>query len=63
MVSLVIGVVLLAASVFLFRMAMPKDGEPTRIPDKWGLPTMTAVAILCLGVTAIVLIAKGMMPA
>jgi len=60
MISLIIGIVLLVASVVLFRLAIPREGKPSRIPDRYGLPTVVAIAILCLGTTAIVLIAQGM---
>jgi hypothetical protein len=63
MISLIIiGIVLLAATVFLFVKAVPKEGQPSRIPDKWGLPTLIPIGLLCLGTAAIVLIAKGMFP-
>jgi hypothetical protein len=62
MINLVIGIVLLALTVYLFMQVIPKEGRPSRIPDKWGLPTAVSIAVLCLGVTAIVFVAKGMFP-
>jgi hypothetical protein len=59
MISLILGVIFLILTVVLFVKVMPKEGRPSRIPDKWGLPTLVSIAILCLGVAGIVLVAQG----
>jgi hypothetical protein len=59
LIYLVIGVVVVVAAWALLRWLAPKEGEPRRIPDKWGLGTAVPMAILTLGVAGVLFIAKA----
>lgn len=59
MIYLIAGSVLLLATVVLYVWVLPRDGQPSRLPNKWGLVTMLPVFITCLGVAGLVLIAKS----
>ena len=62
MVNIAIGIVLLIATVLLFMWAVPRGGQPSRVPEKWGLGTAVPLVILCLGVAGCLFIAKGFFP-
>lgn len=59
MIYLVTGSVLLLATIVLYVCVLPRDGQPSRIPNKWGLATMLPIFITCLGVAGLLLIAKS----
>jgi hypothetical protein len=62
MINLAAGLLLLATTVGLFLWVTPKEGQPSRVPDRWGLGTMVPILILCLGIAGCVLVAKGIYP-
>jgi hypothetical protein len=62
MLMILIGVVTLVVTVVLFRWGVPKDGQPSRVPNKWGLGTMFPIALMCLGLSGLVLVLKGIFP-
>jgi hypothetical protein len=62
MISLALGVVLLAATVGLFLWGIPKNGQPSRIPNKWGLGAAFPILVMSLGIFGIILAIKGIFP-
>jgi hypothetical protein len=62
MISLISGIVLLAATVWLFLWGIPKNGQPSRIPNKWGLGAAFPILVMSLGIFGIVLAIKGIFP-
>jgi hypothetical protein len=59
MLMILIGAVLLALTVALFVWGVPRDGQPSRVPNKWGLATAFPIALMCLGVFGLVVLLKG----
>jgi hypothetical protein len=56
-IMIVIGAVMLVASVFLLRWAMPKEGQQKTLPS-W--VTMTVpMLVLVFGILGVTLVAKG----
>ena len=62
MISLAFGIVLLAATVVLFLWGIPKNGQPSRIPDKWGLGAGFPILVMSLGIFGLILAIKGIFP-
>jgi hypothetical protein len=57
MVNLIAGIILLLITLVLCIWARPRNGEPTRIPDKWGMAMLFPVAVLGLSIAGVMLIA------
>jgi hypothetical protein len=49
-------------TVALFQWGIPKEGQPSRVPNKWGLGTMFPIALMCLGLSGLVMVLKGIFP-
>jgi hypothetical protein len=62
MTLIILGVLLLVACGVLFKWAIPKDGQPSPITQKWGMGTMLPIVVMCLGFGGIILVIKGMFP-
>jgi hypothetical protein len=62
MLMISIGIVLLALTVTLFMWGVPRGGQPSRVPTKWGLSTAFPIAVMCLGVFGFVFLLKGIFP-
>lgn len=62
MVNLAIGLVLMVASVAAFRWGIPKDGQPSRVPNKWGLGVAFPILVMVGMLAGFILFAKGLFP-
>jgi hypothetical protein len=62
MINLAIGAVLLVATGWLFVWGIPKDGQPSRIPSKWGMGTAFPIVLMLMGLGGCILVAKGIFP-
>jgi hypothetical protein len=62
MISLTLGVVLLAATIGLFLWGIPKNGQPSRIPDKWGLGAAFPILVMSMGIVGLIFAIKGIFP-
>ena len=62
MLMISIGIVLLALTVALFMWGVPRGGQPSRVPNKWGLSAAFPIAVMCLGVFGFVFLLKGIFP-
>jgi hypothetical protein len=56
------GVGLMAATVAGYFWGVPKDGETSRVPSKWGLAIMFPNLLMAGAIAAIVLMVKGAYP-
>jgi hypothetical protein len=56
------GIGLLLTTVGLFYWGVPKNGQPSRVPDKWGLGIAFPIVLLCTGIFGIVFLLKGFFP-
>jgi hypothetical protein len=56
------GIGLLLITVALFYWGVPKNGQPSRVPDKWGLGLIFPILLLCTGIFGIILLLKGLYP-
>ena len=61
MTTLIIGIILMLAAAALFVWALPTEGTPSRVPDKWGIPTLLPIGTMCLGIAGLLLIAKSVL--
>jgi hypothetical protein len=59
MVMMLLGAVMLALTVVLFMWGVPRGGQPSPVPNKWGLGTAFPIALLCLGIFGLVFLLKG----
>ena len=59
MINLAIGVVLLLVTAGLYAFGLPRAGQRPLIPDKWGTPVLVPLAIACLGIAGLVMVAKS----
>jgi len=56
------GIGLLLITVALFYWGVPKDGQPSRVPNKWGLGLAFPIILLSTGIFGIVFVLKGFFP-
>lgn len=56
---IVTGAAMTLAAPFLLNWGVPKEGEPSRLPDKWGLPLIFPYIVACLLLGGIVVAALG----
>ena len=61
MTTLITGIILLLATAGLFVWGLPTEGQPSPIPNKWGIPTLLPIVISCLGIAGLLLIAKSVL--
>jgi hypothetical protein len=59
--EIVVGIALLILTVVLFMWGVPKEGKPSRVPDKWGMGTAFPIIVMCSGVFGIVFLLKGIL--
>lgn len=62
MFNVIIGSVLLLATVVLYVWVLPKEGQPSWLPNKWGLTTLIPIVITGTGITGLMLLAKSILP-
>jgi hypothetical protein len=62
MAMISIGIGLLVLTVVLFRWGVPRNGQPSRVPNKWGLSTAFPIAVMCLGVFGLCFCSKDFSP-
>jgi hypothetical protein len=54
----IIGGALLLATAILYVWVLPKEGEPSWLPNKWALPTLLPIVISGTGIAGLMLLAK-----
>jgi hypothetical protein len=59
MLNAIIGSVLLLATIVLYVWVLPKEGQPSRLPNKWGLTILLPIAIAGFGISGLMLLAKS----
>jgi hypothetical protein len=59
MLLIVSGTVLLVITVFLFRWGVPKAGNASPVPTKWGLATAFPILLMSTGIIGLLLVLKG----
>jgi small-conductance mechanosensitive channel len=59
MVSLLLGIILFAGAIAAFVWATPKDGKPSRIPNKWGMGTAFPILVMAVALLGFILVAKA----
>jgi hypothetical protein len=58
MLNAIIGGALLLATAILYVWVLPKEGEPSWLPNKWALPTLLPIVISGTGIAGLMLLAK-----
>jgi hypothetical protein len=61
MLNAIIGGALLLATAILYVWALPKEGEHSRLPSKWALPTLVPIVISGTGIAGLMLLAKSIL--
>jgi hypothetical protein len=61
MLNAIIGGALLLATVILYVWVLPKEGEPSWLPNKWALPTLLPIIITGTGIAGLMLLAKSVL--
>ena len=59
MINLIFGLVLLLVTAALYIWVLPSERQANGNPDKRALATLLPIAIACLGVAGLALVAKG----
>jgi hypothetical protein len=62
MVSVTAGIAILAGTVAAFFWGIPKNGMPSRVPNKWGIGAAFPILVMCAAVLGIVLVTRGIYP-
>jgi hypothetical protein len=60
MINVVVGGVLLATTAGLVAWSIPKDGQSSPIPSKWGLPWLVPTGIVCFAIGGLVFLARAL---
>jgi hypothetical protein len=61
MIYFVSGVLLLVVTGALYVWLLPQEDQAGTLPAKWGMATLLPLAIMCLGIAGLVLVAKGLL--
>lgn len=56
------GIGLLLITVVLFYWGVPKNGQPSRVPNKWGIGLMFPIVLLATGIFGMIALLKGLYP-
>jgi hypothetical protein len=59
-VNVVVGAALLVTTAALVAWSIPKDGQPSPIPSKWGLPWLVPTGIVCFAIGGLVFLARAL---
>jgi len=61
MLNAIGGGALLLATVILYVWVLPKEGQPSWLPNKWALPTLIPIVITGTGIGGLMLLAKSIL--